>query len=133
VASVTWVEVFAVLLVSHLVGDFLLQTDWQARHKYRGLGKDPVARRALSTHVATYTLSFLPALVWIGIESDLARAVAIGFVVAVPHLIQDDRRLLDSYMAHVKGLSKTSTGLAVAVDQSFHAVTLFATALLVVS
>lgn len=128
-----WVEVFAVLLVSHLVGDFLLQTDWQARHKRNGLGGDPVARRALLAHVTTYMLAFVPALVWIGIEADLVRAVAIAVVIAVPHTIQDDRRLLDAYMARVKGLSQTSPGLAVAVDQSFHVLTLFATALLVVA
>jgi hypothetical protein len=133
VASLNWVEVFAVLLVSHLAGDFLLQTDWQARHKQNGLTSDPVARRALLTHVATYTLAFVPALVWIGIEYDLARAVAIGALVAVPHMIQDDGRLLDAYMARVKGLSTTSPGLRVAVDQSFHALTLFGTALLVVA
>jgi hypothetical protein len=133
VASVSWVEAFAVLLVSHLAGDFLLQTDWQARHKRNGLGGDPVARRALLTHVITYMLAFLPALIWIGIEYDLARAVVIGVLVAVPHWIQDDRRLLDAYMARVKGLSQTSSGLAVAVDQSFHVLTLFATALLVVA
>jgi hypothetical protein len=128
-----WVEAFAVLLVSHLAGDFLLQTDWQARHKQNGLGGDPVARRALFTHVATYMLAFLPALIWIGLEFDPARAIAIGFLVAVPHLIQDDRRLLDAYMARVKGLSQTSSGLRVAVDQSFHVITLFGTALLVVA
>lgn len=132
-ASLSWVEAFAVLLVSHLAGDFLLQTDWQARHKRNGLGRDPVARRALLTHVITYMLAFLPALVWIGLEYDLARAVAIGVLVAVPHWIQDDRRLLDAYMARVKGLSQTSSGLAVAVDQSFHVITLFGTALLVVA
>jgi hypothetical protein len=131
VANVNWVEVFAVLLVSHLVGDFLIQTDWQARHKRNGLSGDPVARRALFNHVATYMLAFAPALIWIGLESDLARAVAFGFVVAVPHAIQDDRRLLDAYMARVKGLSQTSSGLAVAVDQSFHVLMLFGTALLV--
>ena len=37
-----WVEVFAVFLVSHLTGDYLLQTDWQARHK-----RSP-ARKSLS-------------------------------------------------------------------------------------
>lgn len=132
-ASLNWVEAFAVLLVSHLAGDFLLQTDWQARHKQNGLGGDPVARRALFTHVATYMLAFLPALIWIGLEFDPARAIAIGFLVAVPHLIQDDRRLLDAYMARVKGLSQTSSGLRVAVDQSFHVITLFGTALLVVA
>jgi hypothetical protein len=129
----TWVEAFAVLITSHLVGDFLLQTDWQARHKHGGLGADPIRRRALLTHVAVYTAAFLPALVWIGIERDVAWAVLIGAVVAIPHLIQDDGRLLDAYMARVKGLSQTSSGLRVAVDQSFHAVFLFGTALLLVA
>ncbi|MDX6603919.1 MAG: hypothetical protein QOF23_428 [Solirubrobacterales bacterium] len=131
--TVTWNEVFAVLVVSHLVGDFLFQTDWQARHKYGGLGPDPLSRRALRNHIATYMLAFLPALVWIGIELDLARAVLIAFVVAVPHWIQDDGRLLDAYMARVKGLAQTSAGLRVAVDQSFHAVFLLGAALLAVA
>ncbi|HEY5709011.1 MAG TPA: DUF3307 domain-containing protein [Solirubrobacterales bacterium] len=129
----TWVEAFAVLIASHLVGDFLLQTDWQARHKQGGLGADPVRRRALLAHVATYTAAFLPALVWIGLERDVTWAVAMGAVIAIPHWIQDDGRLLDAYMARVKGLSQTSSGLRVAVDQSFHAVFLFGTALLVVA
>ncbi|MGB7684421.1 MAG: DUF3307 domain-containing protein [Solirubrobacterales bacterium] len=129
----TWVEVFAVLLVSHLVGDFLLQTDWQARHKEGGLGRDPLHRRALVAHVIVYTAAFVPALVWIGLETDVVWAIAIGLLIAVPHLIQDDRRLLDAYMARVKGLAKTSSGLRVAVDQSFHVLFLFGTALLVVA
>jgi len=128
-----WTEVFAVLVVCHLVGDFLLQTDWQARFKLGGLGRDRLRRRALFTHVVTYTAAFLPALVWIGLETDAARAVLIAFVIAVPHLIQDDGRLLDSYMATVKGLSQNSPGLRVAVDQAFHVVFLFGTALLVVA
>jgi hypothetical protein len=130
---VTWAEAFSVLVVSHLVGDFLLQTDWQARHKEGGLGADPVRRRALVSHVLTYTAAFVPALIWIGLETDFLRAVAIAVIVAVPHLIQDDRRLLDAYMARVKGLSETSSGLRVAVDQAFHVLFLFGTALLVVA
>jgi hypothetical protein len=126
----SWVEVFAVLVVSHLVGDFLLQTDWQARNKQGGLGADRVARRALCAHVITYTAAFIPALVWIGVETDAARAIGIGLLIAIPHLIQDDRRLLDAYMDQVKGLSQTSSGLRVAVDQSFHILFLFGTALL---
>ena len=129
----SWVDVFAVLVVCHAAGDFLLQTDWQARNKQAGLGSDPVRRRALFSHVATYTLAFVPALVWIGLEYDAARAIAIGLVVAVPHLIQDDGRLLDAYMSKVKGLAQTSPGLRVAVDQSFHLLFLFGTALLVVA
>lgn len=128
-----WVEVFAVLLVCHLVGDFLLQTDWQARYKREGLGRDPVRRRALRAHLLTYMAAFLPALVWIGIETSAGWAAAIGAVIAIPHLIQDDRRLLDTYMARVKGLAETSSGLRVAVDQAFHVVFLFGTALLAVA
>ena len=50
-----WVEVLVVFLVSHLVGDFALQTEWQAQNKRDGLGGDPTARRALLAHVLTYT------------------------------------------------------------------------------
>jgi Protein of unknown function (DUF3307) len=129
----SWVEVFLVLGLSHLVGDFLLQTDWQAKYKYGGLGPDPVRRRALGTHIVTYMLAFVPALIWIAAEGGLARAVLAAIIVAVPHWVQDDGRLLDLYMAAVKGLSQTSPGLRVAVDQSFHAVALFLTALIVAS
>jgi hypothetical protein len=128
---VAWVEVFLVLIVCHLAGDFILQTDWQAKYKYGGLGPDPVRRRALGTHIVTYVLCFLPALVWIAAEGGLARAVLCAIVVAVPHWVQDDGRLLDLYMSSVKGTTEASPGLRVAVDQSFHVVALFLTALLI--
>ena len=128
-----WVEVFAVLVVCHLVGDFLLQTDWQARFKYGGLGANPERRRALRAHVITYTLAFLPALVWIAGEASFGRALLVAIVVVIPHWIQDDGRLLDLYMAAVKGVGQTSSGLRVAVDQSFHVVMLFLAALVAVA
>jgi hypothetical protein len=130
---VAWTEVFIVLVISHLVGDFLLQTDWQAKYKYGGLGPDPVRRRALGTHIVTYMFCFLPALVWIAAEGGLDRAVLAAIVIAVPHWVQDDGRLLDLYMAAVKGTADSSPGLRIAVDQSFHAVALFLTALVIAS
>jgi hypothetical protein len=131
---VSWVAVFVVFVVCHLVGDFLFQTDWQARHKHGGLGSDPVRRRALVSHVLTYGVAFVPALVWIGLETELWRAVMAAIVILVPHLIQDDGRLLDDYMARVKGPSSLeSVGLRVACDQVFHALALFGAALLVVA
>jgi hypothetical protein len=126
-----WVEVFLVLLVSHLAGDFLLQTDWQAKYKYGGLGPDPVRRRALGSHIVTYLLAYLPALVWIAIEGGLDRAVLAAILVGVPHWVQDDGRLLDLYIATVKGLSETPPWLRIAVDQSFHVVALFLIALVI--
>jgi hypothetical protein len=131
---VSWVAVFDVFLVCHLVGDFLLQTDWQATNKFGGLGGDPVGRRALVSHIATYTLAFVPALIWIGCETEPWRALVAAVVIAVPHLIQDDGRLLDAYMRRIKGPdSVASPGIRVACDQSFHVLCLFGTALLVVA
>jgi len=110
-----WVEIFAVFFVSHLVGDYLLQTDWQARHKRNGLGSDPVARRALASHVFSYTLAFVPALVWIGDEIGAAAAVGIAAVIAVPHLIQDDGRLLAAGSS-VRVMSRTPAKAAALRD-----------------
>jgi hypothetical protein len=126
----SWVEVFLVLVVCHLVGDFLLQTDWQAAHKYGGLGPDPVRRRALLSHIGTYMLAFVPALIWIGSEQGISQAILAVLIIGIPHWVQDDGRLLDLYVAVVKGLASTSPGLRIAVDQSFHAVMLFFAALI---
>ena len=125
----SWVEVFAVFVVSHAVGDFLLQTEFQALHKRGGLGGDPTARRALAAHVLTYTLAFLPALVWLGGEQGAAAALAVAAGVAVPHGVQDDGRLLGAYARAVKHTDPQPGMLMLAVDQSFHLVVLFALAL----
>ena len=126
-----WVEIFAVFVVCHLVGDYLLQTDWQARHKRGGLGKDPVARRALRRHIETYTLAFVPALVWLADDIGAGNALALAPVIFVPHLIQDDGRLLTAYVVRVKGEGAlTESSILAAADQSFHILALFLTALL---
>ena len=52
-------------------------------------------------------------------------------LIAVPHLIQDDGRLLASYMRGVKHVHDPDELLSVALDQSFHLVSLLLTALLV--
>ena len=126
-----WAEVFVVFLVSHLVGDFAIQTERQAQHKYGGLGPDPSARRALLAHVLTYTLVFIPALVWLW--DDLGFGVlALAALIFGTHLVQDDGRLLDGYVAHVKRTDPAEhPAVRLAVDQTFHVVVLFGLALLV--
>lgn len=127
----TWVEVLAAFLVAHMVGDYLLQTDWQARHKAGGLGGSRIAFRALTTHVATYTLAFVPACVWIGDERGVGWALLAGALVALPHLVVDDARVVRLYLREVKGVEGFDRGLAGAVDQAFHVVSLCVVALLV--
>jgi len=128
---VSWVNAFAGFLVAHMVGDYLFQTDWQARHKRGGLTGDKVAFRALVSHVTTYTLAFVPALIWIGSETDWAVAVISGVLIFVPHLIVDDGRLVRFYMARVKRTDGFDVGLAASVDQSFHVLSLSLVAILV--
>ena len=125
-----WVEVFAAFVVCHLAGDYLLQTDWQAKHKRAGLGRDPVARRALFSHVTSYTLAFVPALVWLADELG-AGVIWVAALVFFPHLVQDDGRLITAYIENVKGSDvPENLSVAAAVDQSFHFLTLFGIALL---
>jgi uncharacterized protein DUF3307 len=124
-----WPAVFAVLVVSHLVGDFALQTEWQARNKRGGLSRDPVARRALCSHVLTYTLAFVPAFVWLW-DSLGPGVFALAALLAGTHLLQDDGRALDAYMRTVKRTSPSDYPIvSIAVDQTFHIVVLLGLAL----
>ena len=123
-------DVFIVFVVSHLVGDFVLQTEWQAQHKRGGLGPDPVARRALVAHVRTYTLAFVPAFVWLW--EDLGPGVfALAALLAATHYVQDDGRAVAAYARKVKHTDPVKhPAVYAATDQSFHAVVLFGLALL---
>jgi hypothetical protein len=127
---VPWVEVFAVLVVSHLTGDYIIQTEWQAVNKFGGLTRPGEPRRALLAHVVSYTLVFVPALVWLA--DDLGAAVlAVAALVSIPHLIQDDGQLLVAYVTRFKRASVTpGDPLFMSIDQSFHMVVLFGVALL---
>jgi hypothetical protein len=125
----TWSEALLALLVSHVTGDVLFQTDWQARHKGHGL-PDTQGRHALASHLATYMLAFVPALVWIGLETSAIRAVAVGVLVAATHVAVDEGRLVRVWLRKVKLATNPSAALSIAVDQSFHILCLFGAALL---
>jgi hypothetical protein len=128
---VSWVSILAGFLVAHMVGDYLLQTDWQARHKRGGLSGNGVARKALVCHVTSYTLAFLPAFIWIGIELNVAWAIVAAILVYVPHLIIDDGRVVVLYLLRVKRADGLNLGLAASVDQSFHVLSLFLAAMVI--
>jgi hypothetical protein len=129
----SWPELFLVFLMCHLAGDYLLQTDWQVRNKPGGLGSDPVARRALSSHLLTYTLAFVPALIWVGVELAAWTAVACAVAISLPHLVVDDRRLLILYIRRVKGSpNPVPAELLAVVDQSVHLIMIWAVAVVTV-
>ena len=128
-----WPEIFLVFLMSHLAGDFLLQTEFQATRKHGGLSGDPVARRALAMHVLTYTLAFVPAYVWLA-DSLGPAVLAVALLVSGPHLIQDDGRVVDRYMLVVKHVRPDDQpGVKIMVDQVLHITALFLVALVAAS
>jgi hypothetical protein len=118
----SWTSALVAFVVCHAAGDFLLQTDWQARHKARGLGRDPVARRALLAHVATYLLAFVPPLAIAGGPGALAAAA----VIYATHVVIDDGRLVAAWIRRVKHVDAHPPPAVVSfgVDQSLHLVTL---------
>jgi hypothetical protein len=84
--------------------------------------------------VLTYTLAFVPGFVWL-YGSCGAWTFGIAALIAVPHLIQDDGRLLTLWIRKVKRSEDSPRGdwVFTAIDQSFHAVALFLVALLAAS
>jgi Protein of unknown function (DUF3307) len=123
-----WPAVLMSLLASHLAGDFLVQTEWQAVNKTGGL-RESRSRKALLAHVIAYTASFSPALVWIGRRTSVKRAAMVGGAIAIPHLLVDDGQLVEVWLRKVKRVRQPPPALAVAVDQSFHVISLLGAAL----
>jgi Protein of unknown function (DUF3307) len=126
-----WPSVFAAFLVCHLSGDLLLQTEWQALTKVRGLN-DPEGRRALIAHASTYTLAYVPALAWIGAGRTPARAAGTAALIGLPHILVDDGRFVRGWLREVKHSPEPAPSLRLMVDQSFHVVCLFAAAMVAV-
>lgn len=108
--------VLAVLTLSHLVGDWLLQTDWMAREKEKQW-------KALVAHVFVWTICFLlPATA--GLFSPLWLLWLAG-----THLVLDGTRFVRWWMTFIKrvpeaDLRGSAWWLVVVVDQVFHLLTL---------
>jgi hypothetical protein len=120
---------FADFLVSHHIGDYLLQTDFQALNKKGGLGEDEDSRTALLHHGMTYTAAFVPALLGVARRTSLTRAVGVAALIALPHMAIDDGRVVNAYMTRVKRTpADVDQKLTASVDQAMHMVCLWAAA-----
>jgi hypothetical protein len=117
---------FPEFFVSHQIGDYLLQTDFQALNKSGGLGDDDKSRRALFNHGLTYTAAFTPALLGVARRAGITRALGVAALITLPHMAIDDGRLLNAYMKRVKRIdADTNAALTTSVDQSMHIVCLW--------
>jgi hypothetical protein len=120
---------FAEFFVSHHVGDFLLQTDFQALNKQGGLDESGDPRRALVNHALAYTAAFAPALVGVARRTSVPRALTVAALIALPHMAIDDGRLVAGFMSRVKRTpADVDEELTLKVDQSMHIVCLWAAA-----
>jgi hypothetical protein len=129
--GIPWVEVFAVFVVCHLGGDFILQTEFQATNKHGALRGTSTQRRALGSHTLTYTLAYLPAFLWLAGDVSALGLVLTVLAVAVPHGLQDDGTAMRWWMRTVKHTQAAPGVLAMVVDQSFHMVALLLLAIAV--
>lgn len=108
-------DLFAWLLVGHLVGDFLLQTGWMAREKDQKWA-------ALAVHSAVYALAVYG-------FSFMAGGLHWGAlaILAASHAFLDQRGFVEAWVRLVNGAERLSW-LKVMVDQAFHVLVLAAAA-----
>lgn len=76
--SSTTLVAFVLILWAHFVGDFVLQTDWQAKNKSKRWD-------AMLPHVATYTMTLAVAAAWMFGTAGLGYALVNG----AAHLLTD--------------------------------------------
>lgn len=90
--------IFVILYVAHGIGDYWVQTDWQAQNKAKN-------KAALLLHVSTYTLTFAPALLAIATFRSLnvGEFLVALLAIAVPHALLDTRKLITWFCEKTKG------------------------------
>jgi len=116
--------VFEGLLVAHVIGDWLLQTEWQALNKARHWG-------ALLAHVTVYHIIVLVVLLLV-FDLNPALVVVVVAGLALFHALLDRRDFTNWYMRATRMVvhQDPPLWLRMAVDQSLHVVSLAAAALI---
>lgn len=107
-------NIYWYLVLAHLIGDWLLQTEYQAKEKAHGR----FLNAALLSHCFVYTLIFIPLFSWYDIG-----AVWL-ILIFISHVILDRRSFVGWWMRNVKRTSEATDKelpwLKIMVDQIFH-------------
>lgn len=114
-------ETLTLAIIGHLVGDYILQNDWQALNKKKQC-------LPLAVHVALWTLSVMLFSGWMRLE--WPQFVAVILVLAWTHAIQDHTDIIPKWMDLI-GQKQFRTGPCapwsiIVVDNVWHIVTLWA-------
>lgn len=114
-------SLFDALFVAHLIGDWILQNDWQAKNKNKSWW-------ALISHVLIYHILILLVLLYfVGPQPAVYVAVVL---LAISHLVLDRQATIIWLMQrfHNSGNGAPERWLMVAFDQALHIVLLGITA-----
>ncbi len=106
--------IFEGLLMAHLLGDWLLQTEWQAQNKASNW-------KALLAHVAVYHIIVF-IILYFGFSLRAVPVTTIVVALAVLHAILDRKSAVEPIMIALRITVKRQPErwLAIAVDQSIH-------------
>jgi hypothetical protein len=120
------VNLFNWLLIGHLIGDFLVQSESMATHK-------ETSWSWMLKHVGIYMVVISLVLVAYGVAHHLPLSLVLIalLVICVTHIVLD-RRDFTAWWIRRLGLSAGHTWLPIMVDQVFHLLTLAAVAQVVV-
>lgn len=129
--------VFVALYAAHHLGDHIVQTDWQARHK---TDRGWVGVRAMAGHLAGYHLAAAAALAAVtafGADITWAGAAAgLGFSAAT-HAVLDRRWPVQWLLEHTGSAAFADRQTPICgmyeADQSLHVAALFVAALITVA
>jgi hypothetical protein len=107
-------DTFTWLFIGHLLGDWLLQNDWMAKGKKRGLLTLPS-----TVHVTIYTIAIVSALFISGFKAKpLAFYLSLSLVIFVSHWLIDATDGVERWMRFYR--QSELEIVRVMVDQTLH-------------
>ncbi|MDI3406043.1 DUF3307 domain-containing protein [Streptomyces cavernicola] len=114
-------SLFVLLYVAHLLSDYPLQTDHQAKHK-AGAGTCGWRANAAhaATHVAVTTAALAAGIAVLGLDVNLAAAAGAVLWIGVTHSVIDRRWPVARWMAFARQARFAQHGGAAHVDQTAH-------------
>ncbi len=117
-------DIFSWLFVGHLLGDWVLQNDWMAVGKKKGLITLPGM-----THFAIYTFTVMTFLWLSGYKpQNLLLYIGLAALIFVSHWLIDATGVVESWIRFYR--QSDLTMMRVAVDQTFHLIILLLAATL---
>lgn len=112
---------FVWLTLGHLVGDWLLQNDWMAQGKKKGL-----LTLAGLAHFVIYTTTAMAAVWLSGVRANPVLYLALGALVFLSHWLIDSTRFVERWMRLYRQSNLEVVRLM--VDQTLHLLVLAALA-----